>query len=346
MFSSEPNDEKSSAKKSALLALRRGREAVIRRPWGLVLPAAFLLGIALALIWHGVFSAPASFVAPTLVAVSSDASLEKIAEEMEVQHVVRSASLLRLLLRISGASGRVEAGSYFFAGPQNVITVARRLARSDFELVPVRVTVIEGMSVTQIGALLDKKLAPFNEQQFVALALPDEGYLYPDTYYFLPGEDPAEIIAAMEQNFQNHVAPLQPQIAAFGRPLSNDVTMASILVGEAASDQDRRTVAGILWKRLSLGMPLQVDATFRYITTKDLTKLDGTDIATDSPYNTYKNAGLPPTPIGSPGAEAIKQAVTPIKTNYLYYLSDKNGVMHYSATYAGQEANIKKYYGS
>jgi UPF0755 protein len=119
--------------------------------------------------------------------------------------------------------------------------------------------------------------------------------------------------------------------------------MASILEREATSSSDRRIIAGILWKRLDDRMPLQVDAALAYVLNKDGTKLTSADLATTSPFNTYKNLGLPPTPIGNPGLSAIEDAISPESTTYWYYLSDSKGNIHYSSTYDEQIVNESKY---
>jgi UPF0755 protein len=119
--------------------------------------------------------------------------------------------------------------------------------------------------------------------------------------------------------------------------------MASILEGEARLLETRRIVAGILWKRISLGMPLQVDTTFKYELGKTTFDLTTEDLKADSAYNSYTRLGLPPTPVSNPGIESILAAVTPIKTNYLYFLTDKKGEMHYATTHEGHVANKFKY---
>ena len=167
--------------------------------------------------------------------------------------------------------------------------------------------------------------------------------MYPDTYYFYPAQNADEIEKMMEDNFQRKLATVQDAVQASGRPFSDVLTMASIVAGEARTSQDRLMVASILWKRMSLNMPLQVDAPFGYVLDKNLTQLTHTDIATDSPYNTYTNKGLPPTPIGSPALSAIVAAATATtSTPYLFYLSDQNGIMHYSINFNQHRALVKK----
>ena len=112
---------------------------------------------------------------------------------------------------------------------------------------------------------------------------------------------------------------------------------------EARTDTDRHIVAGILWNRIKLGMPLQVDAVFGYIFNRSTYSPSPVDLKVDSPYNTYTHRGLPPTPICNTGLAALEASANPAKTSYLYYLTGHDGLMHYATTYAGHQANLKKY---
>jgi UPF0755 protein len=107
--------------------------------------------------------------------------------------------------------------------------------------------------------------------------------------------------------------------------------------------ESRQIVAGILWKRLSLEMPLQVDASFKYINGKNTSNLTLEDLKIDSAYNSYLYKGLPPTPICNPGLSSITATLTPIKTNYLYFLTDRRGEMHYAKTYSEHLQNKELY---
>lgn len=310
-----------------------------------ILPAAFLSGTVLALGFFVLFAAPSDFPAPSIFKVKKGEALGQVASDLKTERIVRSARVLATLMQVTGGNRRVREGAYFFPSPQNAFTVAIRLTRGDFELTPVRVTIPEGADARDIAAVLGKKLAPFDAETFLSLALPREGYLYPDTYFFFPGQDADAVESAMEANFRTQTAAVAPELTAFDEPLYDVVIMASLLEKEARMETDRRTIAGILWKRLSIGMPLQVDAAFGYVLDKNLTKLTTADLKEDSPYNTYTNKGLPPTPIGNPSLQAIRAAATPVASNYLYYLSDQNGVMRYAATYEQHLANKRKYLG-
>jgi len=318
------------------------------RQWRLydrVLPAAFLSGILGFLLYMVTIAAPLNFPSGTFIKVPKDTPIATVAQTLKDKNLIHSVYLFRFSARLFGAQGTLMAGEYFFPGPQNVFTIGRRLARGDYQLVPVRVTFPEGYTVLQMARVLEEKIADFDTQGFIEAAKAKEGYLFPDTYFFLPGQDPVSVIATLESNFKQKVS--SPQVAQaiqqFGKPLSDIVVMASLLEREAAKFQDRRLIAGVLWKRISIGMPLQVDAVFPYIIGKNTFELTHADLKTPSPYNTYVHKGLPPGPIANPSIEAILAAATPIPTNYIYYLSDRTGAFHFCTTYACQLANQKRY---
>ena len=187
-------------------------------------------------------------------------------------------------------------------------------------------------------------LPRFNPHQFLAQALQQDGYLFPDTYFFLPDATAQTVISAMRQNFDAQVASATPDIAASGHSMQEAIIMASIIEREAPDMQDMRMIAGVLWRRLKMGMPLQSDVTSLYTLPKGQ-QLTASYLQVDTPYNTYLHAGLPPTPIGSPSLAAIIAAATPIDKGYLFYLADHLGITHYCKTYSCQLANERKYLG-
>ncbi len=310
-----------------------------------VVPTAFLISVLLPLVYFVLFAPPAGLQTPAVIKISPDETVDQIALQLKDEHIVRSAELFKIIARMLGGNRHLQAGSYFFPEPQSMLIVALRLIEGDLELKPVRITIAEGSTARDIGDLIAHKLMPFDENQFLSLAIPAEGRLYPDTYFFYPGQEPSVVVQSMENNFNKHIsnATTTTFIIRSKHSLNDIITMASILVGEAKTDKDRRMVAGILWHRIQIGMPLQVDAPFGYILDKNLTDLTHSDLAVNSPYNTYQNKGLPPTPIGNVDLGAINAAADPIASNYLYYLSDRSGVMHYSSTYAQHLRNIATY---
>jgi UPF0755 protein len=293
-----------------------------------------------------VFSAPFSFAPDTIITVPEGTSVRETAQILKDEKVVRSRAVFEATVRLWG--GKSIAGKYSFQRPASVFSVGWRFARGDFRITPIRVKVVEGSTVRDIATLLGEKLPGFSDAEFMRLAGVKEGYLFPDTYFILPGATPETIIKMMEGAFDKAVesSGVARDIEYSGMPLHDVITMASLLEKEVPGTQDRRVIAGILWKRLELGMPLQIDAVFPYIIGKNSFELTRADLAIDSPYNTYLYKGLPIGPIANPSLDAIVAAVTPIETEYLFYLSDFEGNMHYSSTYEQHLVAKQKYLGT
>lgn len=287
--------------------------------------------------------APKNFPTGSFVVVEKGETLSSTTVDFSNRNIIDHPTLFKLFVRLFGGQGSVKAGDYYFPIPSGVISVAYRLSHGNFDVENVKITVPEGLSTAEIGKLLEVNLPHIKAKSFAAAAKNFEGYLFPDTYYFLPSATSVDVIEAMKNNFDTHIAPLKDDITAFGKPLKDIIIMASILEEEARTMETRRTIAGILWKRLSIGMPLQVDAVFPYILGKTPAQITLDDLKIESPYNTYLHKGLPPGPIANPGLDAIRASLTPINTKYFYYLSDSDGVMHYAVTHDEHVANKEKY---
>lgn len=313
-----------------------------------ILPAAFLGGILIFLIYFVTIAAPLNFPSASLLKVPAGSSVGEVAALLKEKNIIHSTLLFRAVERLYGKNAPIVSGEYFFSGPENIFTIVSRLVHGDRELVPVRVRVPEGATAQQISDLLAQKIPDFDDTSFLAQAKPDEGMLFPDTYLFLPGEDPSVVLSSFINNFKLHLSDpaVADAITKFGKPQNEVLTMASIVEREGATTKDRRMISGILWHRIAVGMRLQVDAVFPYIIGVNSFQLTKADLLTDSPYNTYLYAGLPPGPISNPSLDSILAAVQPTKTTDLYYLSDMQGTMHFCATYACQQANQRKYLGN
>lgn len=309
-----------------------------------ILWAAACAVVLLALIgYRTLFAPPADFPSGSLMTIARGSSAPAAADQLAETHIIAHASVLRLLLRLSGTSGSVHAGTYRFEAPQNVFAIAYRIATGAFGLPPVRVTFPEGMTARDMAAEVADAFPTVKAADFLKAAQPYEGYLFPDTYLFLPSSDAASLVALMRENFDTRIAAVAGEIGASGRSISDTVILASLVEKEARSSENRRIVAGILLNRLKLGMPLQVDAVFGYIFGRETYSPSFADLTVDSPYNTYTHVGLPPGPICNPGLDSLEAVANPAKTDYLYYLSGKDGLMHYATTFAGHQANRKKY---
>ncbi|MEK7106873.1 MAG: endolytic transglycosylase MltG [Patescibacteria group bacterium] len=317
----------------------RWREHANRRTLVVLLSA----GILATLLYLSVIRPPDNFPLNTLVTIEEGATVNEAATVLEKNQVVRSGTALRYLIIILGRQTDVHAGDYLFKEPRDLFSIARAIVIGAYGMEPLRIRIPEGATTKEMARILETQLLRFNSEKFLSSAGGLEGFLFPDTYYFLPNATEELVIKTMRQNFDARVSAIDSQFQSFGKPQKDVVIMASLLEREARAIADRRMIAGVLWNRLEKGMLLQVDAAFLYTLGKGTYQLTTKDLQSDSPYNTYKRPGLPPGPIGSPSLDSLLAAVTPVKHDYLYYLADKSGVTHYSKTYAEHLRNKRKY---
>lgn len=304
-----------------------------------VLLTVFVLGI---LSIHLFFwTAPFSFSSQSVFEVEKGASISAVADSLAERRIIRSPFFFKVMVVLIGRGDGVKAGDYFFTHPQNLYEVATRFVNAQYGLEPLQITLPEGSNLAQMSAILDKKLIHFDPTIFFSKA--KEGYVFPDTYSFLPNISTEEALAVMEKNFADKTKDLKEQIEKSGKTLDEIITMASIIEEEARVTETRQIISGILWKRIEIGMPLQVDVTFQYVNGKNTYQLSKEDLDIDSPYNTYKYTGLPPTPISNPGLDSIIAALNPKETPYLYFLSDRKGMMYYGRDFEEHKRNRALY---
>lgn len=301
----------------------------------------FIVGVALVVFPYAFFIAPPlNYPEGTVIHIETGSSVGQVGAMLQEKHIIQSVLMFKLVMAFNTDHG-VQAGSYSLP-KQNLFTLAYRMATGQSGLDPVKVTIPEGATTRDVGEILKYKLGDFEENLFLELARTKEGYLFPDTYFFLPGTPPSVVVSTMLNNYEVQIAPLRAEIASSTHSEAEIITMASLLQMEARKPATMATIAGILWKRISINMPLQVDAVFGYIYATSTFSPTFDQLATDSPYNTYKNKGLPPGPITNPGMDAILAALRPTKTSYLYYLTGSDGVMYYAKTFAQHVANRSK----
>lgn len=286
---------------------------------------------------------PPTFPKPYQMSIERGQSLFSISKELYDDGAIRSRRLFEMLMLTLGSDKRISHGEYYFDNPVSVIKVAMRITGKDFGVDRAKVTFPEGFTNAQIAARLEKELHEFDSARFLELAKKSEGYLFPDTYIFFPWTTPDVVFNTLRNTFDKKIEPLEKEIANSKRSFQDIIIMASLIEKEANGADDREVIAGILWKRIDLGIPLQVDAPFLYIIGKESKDLTKKDLDIDSPYNTYRNKGLTPTPIGNPGLASIKAALNPKDSPYLYYLHDKDGTIYYARTYQEHLQNIKKH---
>lgn len=289
------------------------------------------------------FAPPKSFPAGEIITIEFGSTLGAVSQDFQERNVVRSAGLFESLVVLLEGDRGIAAGDYVFDQPVNAFEVARRITGSMFGIGKISVTLPEGLTAKEMAVVLEAKLENFDEAEFLTLTKDLEGYLFPDTYFFFASTDTEEALSMLRETFQKKVI-LGLEKDLIGEDLDEIMTMASIIEAEAfGSYAEKEMVSGILNNRLKKGMRLQTDATLSYVNGKESKELTVTDLADNHPYNTYTRDGLPPTPIGNPGLLSIKAALNPKETDYLFYLHDGDGNIHYAKTFEEHKKNIAAY---
>jgi UPF0755 protein len=294
-------------------------------------------------LYFGVAQPPAFFPLKSIITIPRGVSLQQAAVILKDAQAVRSAVAFRVMVSLNDGGDNVLAGDYYFDEPLTLKEMVHRITNGEFGLSPVRVTIPEGATTYRMAEILDDKLIKFDPVAFSLLTKDKEGYLYPDTYFFLPNVSASDVVAELERTFYERLQSIEDKIATFGKPVHEIITMASLLEKEAHTFDQRQQIAGVLWHRMDIGMPLQVDAVFGFIERTDTFSPKFSDLEVDSPYNTYENKGLPPGPIGSPSLSAIEAAVTPVPTDALFYLHGRDGALRVAHTYKEHLMNRRKY---
>ena len=321
-------------------------------PWlFLLFVLSFILLYSIYLIYYPVYIPEPGIN----IYISPKSSFKYIGEKLEQAGVIKSSFYLRVYGVITSKHLNIKAGNYIFSGYLNIPKVLEILEKGGRGIV---ITFPEGLTLKEINDILKNnglnvdltkfRLGDFSDIELIKYFPKEanlEGFLAPDTYEFFKEESEKSIVYKFLKNFEKKLLPeflKYPEKNFYER-----LIIASMLEKEAKYFEDMRIVAGILDNRLRANKKLEVDASVAYIkcerypcswkvTSKDIKNLD-------SPYNTYKNKGLPPTPICNPGLNAIKASLEPLSTGYLYYLTDKNGKVIFAKTIKEHQNNIKKY---
>jgi len=316
-----------------------------------LLPVFLLLAVLSGLFWWAWAgrSVCEKNCQPQIFVIKKGEGLSEIAQKLEDQGLVRSSFFFQIEATRLGVVRKIQAGDFRLNSSMMPSEIARLLTHGTLDR---WVTIIEGLRREEIAEKLVDQLggkdSKFSKEEFLEKTIGLEGRLFPDTYLF-PKEATAErIISFMNLNFEKKTAGLLLK--------EEDLILASLIEREVRGANDQPIVAGILLKRLKASWPLQVDAAVQYAkATRQCRGKDGcvwwpkgltkADLKIDSSYNTYLYQGLPPTPICNPGLSSIKAAASPILTDYWYYLSDREGKMHYAVTLEEHNKNIQKYLG-
>lgn len=300
--------------------------------------AVFGMG-ALQILVSSVPGNPSNFYGPTIVEVADGEGLASIANHLENAGVIHSAFWFRTIAIAREGETNIMAGAYRFNDPIPEYEAVSRLMSGDYGVLEYRITIPEGFTATEIAARLSAATEKTIFDESVDTFIASEGKLFPETYFFDELTTPETAIAAMRAEYaeRSQEAGLRPaEMYEFYKhkyDAEEVLIMASIVEGEGNTPESRRMIADILWRRLSIDKPLQVDATLAYVTGRGSAELTKEDLAAEHDFNTYTNRGLPPAPINNPGEDAIKAALNPTPNEYLYFLTGDDGEMYYAKTF-------------
>lgn len=275
--------------------------------------------------YYIVYGTPETFPGSSSFSVRENETLRSVSDRLEEGGFINSALTFRMVVSFLGKDTKIQIGEYSFDHPVTLLYVVHKITSGKPDAPLVIVTVPEGSTLEQIASLFSQKLNLFSKDAFIQKVEERnlEGKLFPSTYYPLPSYTEDDVISIMHTTFQkkvdNRIAThLIPSPLVDGDEV---LVLASLVEGEAKTPEDMRVIAGILIKRLAIGMPLQVD------------------VAT----STYKKKGLPEKAINSPGLNAINAVLVPTSSDFLYYITGNDGVMYYAKTFLEHRKNIVKY---
>ncbi len=263
--------------------------------------------------------------------INKGSSIALIGNNLEKAGLVRNGLVFRYYVQLTNTQNKIQAGEFQLSPSFTLSQIVEKLKKGPTEI---WVTIPEGLRREEIAtkfAITLNKDENFTKE-FLTLTVGKEGYLFPDTYLFPKTATATQIVTRLTSTFESKV---------------NDVTykqliMASMLERETFADDEKPIVAGVLYKRIKNDWPLQVDATLQYIK-GDWKPVYSIDKELKSSFNTYKNLGMPPSPICNPGLSSILAAISPEESEYWYYIHDNDAKIHFARTLEEHNSNIKKY---
>lgn len=294
------------------------------------------------------------------IIIKKNSTVEQVAKQLQEKYIIKSENAFIYYAKVKRLKGNVKGGNFIIKPKTDLKDLIIRLknGKSEFSVI----TIPEGYTLYQIANRLEennlvkkedilKEKLDVLKSNTLILSKKDvyydlEGYLFPDTYYIPNAAKKDEIVNIMVDRFKTVFSDkYQARAKELALDVNEVITIASLIEREAANDNERNRIAGVIYNRLKKGMPLQVDAAVIYANTKGEKSIDKVyydTLKVKSKYNTYLYKGLPPGPIASPGKASILATLYPEKNDYLYYVANGNGHV-FSKTYEEHLSNVKKY---
>jgi UPF0755 protein len=319
--------------------------------------AAVVLGLAAALAffaWQILTPTDALRAGGLVVEVPPHEGVVEIAARLHEAGVIRARWPFVALALVTGSARRLKAGEYEIERGARMLDILGLIENGRVKQHAVLHP--EGATVLELARALETERLASTDDVMRAAAEPAllktlgiegpsvEGYLFPDTYQFVRGMTPAEMLTRMVQRMRGK---LTPEVLARAREKNLSphqlLTFASIVEREAVAQEERKLIAAVFWNRLKRDMPLQADPTVQYAVGKERRALTRADLETDDRFNTYRHPGLPPGPIASPGFASIEAVLDPAPVNYLYFVAADERRHHFSRTMGEHNAAVARY---
>ena len=288
-------------------------------------------------------------------------SVGYVAKQLKDAGIIKYKGLFELYCSVSHAKTKIDPGTYELSTNYDYRALVKKMQVGSGAMVTTKVTIPEGYTMEQIFRKLEDENVcsyddlmdaaanysynySFIDQSMQGDAKRLEGFLFPDTYEFYQGMQASSAINKFLENFHDRItAEMLEKADERGMTMQEVVTVASMIEKEAANDDERAMIAAVIYNRIEAGMPLQIDSTIMYVLPEHKDVLTVEDTKIDSPYNTYQNKGLPPTPIANPGLASIKAALSPASTQALYYALDaESGTHKFFTNYGEFQAFVAK----
>lgn len=314
------------------------------RKFSIVIILAVVLFVFGSLWWNnGLSPVDSKDKSQKFFVIPKGTAIRTVGNELKKERLIKDPVVFFIYIKLNNLDHDIQAGSYRLSSSMSLPQIMDTLGHGTIDI---WVTIPEGLRSEEIAALLKENI-PSYQPDWADRLSSEEGYLFPDTY-LIPRDATADsIITLLKNNFYKKVEVVG--LTKDSSNLKNIVTEASLIEREAKFAEDRPYVASVLKNRLSIGMALQIDATVQYAvgynqnSKKWWNQPMPYQLKIESPYNTYINTGLPPTPICNPGLSAIEAAARPAETNYIYYVNDSKGKLHFAENLSDHNKNIQKY---
>ncbi len=285
--------------------------------------------------------------------VKKGESVSEIANELSQQNLIDNPTAFVLYAKLGPTHGQIIPGPYLIRPSSSIASIVSDMGSG--KIAQNKITFPEGITIADMATRFANAGYGSKEEyltavkslaanySFIPASAKDnpEGYLFPSTYTFIPNRGATELVKKQYEAFSTEMLPLLQSKQVANLTPNQVLTLASIVEKEALTEKDRKLVAGVFINRLAKNMKFESDVTVNYATGKKTTS--PADLSVNSPYNTYKIVGLPPTPINNPGTDSVEAVLNYTPNDYIFFLAGNDGVVYYAKTLAEHNQNIKNH---